>query len=392
VVCDESQLDASLALFKQLNPQLIVGPVTGNALTQLVASLPTTPIFSPLGDAQTFVTSPPINNTHFFCSPNRAAMVAPFQSAIDVVARYASTLPGHNSTPKVAVVENSKEPNEDQFAGSITNNLTIAGQPVSLTPIDLGTDLTQTAGQGVAQADAVATAARDVVVLTGPVWAESFIYQVEGRWSLAGTNTPRPLYLVFRRTDALASYAAGAKPSVSNRVFALDVYRDASLTKNYEALQGVKSLLQSNLDDYVASSFNDCLFAAMYATAAAAHANNSPAVSVTPAHSAGALGTIAGQSSYTVNLTTDGVQAGLGLIGAGTQTQLVGSSVYLGDYLPTGAPQLSSPQQSLALYCMGSGGAGGTSQVAWESAGITYSANSAAMGGVDGGAPSISCP
>ncbi len=408
VVCDESQRDAqknlaALALFQQLKPQIIVGPVSGEALGEVTTAFPNTPIFSPMGDSQDFAQNPPSENTHFFCSPNRASTIQTFQSAIDLVARYATTQPGHGSSVKVAIVENSTEPNEYAFLGSIKTNLTFNGQTGVLggnfQTYDVQTDVTQQqAASFVGQAEQIAEYGPDVVVLTGASWAQQLVYQVENRWPLAPSGAPRPLYLVYQSTDALAAYAGGAKPPVLNRIFALDVNRQGNpLGSNYLTLRGTESQFQTGFDNFVGAPFNDCLYAAMYATTAASHGAGGPAgaTSLSAKQIASGMAQVAGQSSSNpVNLTVDGVKPGIGLLSTGTSTQLVGTTVFLGMDPQSGTPALTSPQPGFAIDCIGAGGAGadgGTATAAWEFAGVTYGPNSMPTGAGDAGA-AVSCP
>jgi hypothetical protein len=409
VVCDESQLDASLQLFQKLSPQIILGPVSGAALQKVASQFSQTPIFSPLGDWQNFVQNPPTTNLHWFCSPNRASVVAPFQTAIDLVARYATTQPGHGSTVKLAIVQDSTEPNEADFLKSIKTGLTFNGESIqpgtNYQDWDIQADVTQQAGSFVAQAEQVAQFGPDVVVFTGPVWAQAFIYQIENRWLLAPQGSPRPLYLLYRGADALASYAGGAMPAVVSRIFALDVDRTGPVQQNYQNLLATETQLQTGFDNYVGSPFNDCLYAAMYATSAAAHAHSGTAApSLLPAWIADGVKLIASQqpqgSTPSINLTTDGVPVGLGLVSSGAHTQLMGTAVSLGTDPLTGAPI----SQGLAISCIGTGNAGpsgdggqagdGGTPVAWESAGVSFGqdGNPIGDGGSDGGAPAVRCP
>ena len=69
---------------------------------------------------------------HWFCSPNRfSSMVSAFQNAIDLVAQYATTLPGHGSAPKIALVYNQNEGNEEDFDTRVKTNLTFNGAQVN---------------------------------------------------------------------------------------------------------------------------------------------------------------------------------------------------------------------------------------------------------------------
>jgi hypothetical protein len=381
VVCDESQLSTCLASFQsggqEGKPQVILGPVSDKALIQVMSALPGTPIFSPLGDNAQFVTSP---TGGVFCSPNRADMVGPFQSAIDLVARYAATLTGHGPQIKVALVQDSVEPDEADFVTRVSSGLQFNGevpmQGTNYNEYDIASDVTQPGGQGIVQAEELGQFAPDVVALTGPVWADQFIYQVEGR--VLASGAPRPLYLVFRSTDSLATFA-GSAPRVTRRIFALDVDRDGPLKANLQTMSA-----WGGADSYIASGFNDCFFSMAYTMAAAAHETGLPPGSLSLMQVENGFAHIAGESSNEIDLTGEGVKVGLDEALSGTTSELRGTSVYLGADPTTGVPTLAKPSQPLGILCLGSA-------PGWEAAGVTYD-QKGMPAGVDGGTIAIACP
>ena len=213
IACDESQLDSSLALFKSLKPQIILGTVSGAALSTVQTMFSTTPIFSPLGDDPAFSTKAGASNTNWFCSPNRASTLPAFTSSINLVSQFVldQHTPGRGSGIKIALVYNSLEPEEADVVGT-------AGQ-ASLLPfswLDGGTstnaadfekfDIASTDSNAATMdnggneprnlAREVAEFHADVVVITGPVLAVTAITQIDQRWSDYAPDYPLPTYLV----------------------------------------------------------------------------------------------------------------------------------------------------------------------------------------------------
>ena len=199
------------------------------------------------------------------------------------------------------------------------------------------------------------------------------------------------------------SGAPPATPPVVNRIPAPDVNRDEGLATNLRTLQAEESPDQPGYDSYISSAFNDCLYSAMYAVTAAADATSKPAINVAANDIGGSFNLFAQSNNSTnlVNLTENDIGAGLGLLSTSTTTELVGTSVYLGDDPRTGAPALQVPTQSLAISCTSEVAAGGDAGliVVWQPAGMTYGPNGIPTfsdGGVagsdDGGAPGLSCP
>lgn len=416
VACDESKLEASLAFLTLLRPTFVLGPLTAAALQTSLTTFPSSvTLFSPWGDDQTFVQSPPQGqNNHWFCSPNRGtgqpgatspgSVVADFQSAINLVSQFVAAQPGHSSTTKLAIVYDSQEPNENNFLSAVaTGTFTFNGEniktPGAYASEDINIALSQGFGEGVAAGQAVTSFQPDVVVLTGPVWAQPFMDQLETQWAAMNKSLPRPTYLVFKTTDAIAVWAGEQTYSLKNRIFAFDVYRDGALSMNNTMLTGLQSELGTGIDDYVGSPFNDCLYAGMLATTAAGRLAGTSAVNV------GARQLYAGvaqvtQGTSTGNLTEAGAQVLLSLLsGLKTggnadmmvKTELVGTSTYLGLNLTTGAPLLAQPTPSMAVYCVGSSKAPNPSS--WNAAGVNYDQSGTPVGaGGDGGSVTLTCP
>ena len=391
VACDETDLAGVEQLFAILDPAFIVGPFTNADSKALLQSNPAPPLFEPLADGSYFTQS--AGGSHYSCSASLTSAVAPFQNAIDQVSRYVAST-RMKTTVKLSLVQDSAEPDEAEFATSITNGLAFNGEQSSSSAVfqsvdvNSGTDRidveTPASGVGISQANQIAVFQPDVVVLTGPIWAAALLDQIERRWSGLNRSLPPPVYLIMRTSPAVAAYyQAGAVASLVNRIYALDVGRSSAEVTNYRALQLQYADLGTT-EPYGAAQFNDCLYAGMYGYTAAAIAAGSSTAAVSSMQLVNGVAqvthtsdSVSGRGDLQSDPST--ILDVFSLLSNKATIELVGAGAYLGFDPTTGIPNLSAPSPgsttdtgyAFTLQCpVQSPAAPG-----WQTAGVSYDKN-----------------
>jgi hypothetical protein len=388
VVCDETDLAGAQALLAKVNASFVLGPYTDANLHTILSGTSTTPLFSPLGDGAYLEQSAASNR--WFCNANRADAEPAFRNAIDVVATFAATSRSKTSI-KLALVEDSAEPNEAAFAGALTaGGLSFNGETDSTSgaylnlDVNSGTDEialeTTSSGVGISQATQLAVFQPDVVVLTGALWTATLLDQLEHRWSVLNKSLVPPIYLIMHTSPAIAAFAqGGSTASLTNRIFAMESGQSATEANNYGSLQAELGELKLS-EPYGASQYNDCLYTALYATAAAQVSTGVAATSLTPAQISQGVA----QVTHTVtaaagrgSLVADSTQIGqlLSLLSDKQTVELVGTASYLG-LDANGIPNLNAPTPTSAIDTGHSFSVecpvAAPASPGWKSAGLSY--------------------
>jgi hypothetical protein len=281
---------------------------------------------------------------------------------------------------KLTLVQDSLEPDEADFFKDLTAlPLTFNGQAADTgggyyATADVMTNVVDSSsGSPGEQALGVATFQPDVVVLTGPLWASSFVAGLETRWTVLNHGVPPPVYVMMRELPSLATYAK-LQGWADGRMYALDVSRDATVQANYGTVLGTLEgvgVTQETAEPYGLTEFNDALFAAMYAVVVSGGIQQTSVL-------APAMLTLS-QGANMVSLVLPSVPQMLGLIGQKVTTEMVGATDYLGFDSSTAVP---SP--ATGAYCLGSHAS--SSPYAWTPAGVTYDAKTGSPTGT------LACP
>jgi hypothetical protein len=365
LVCDELDLAGSVALFQQAKPAFIVGPYSDAKLRTLISSTSTTPLLSPLGDGADLIAS----QNRWFCTANRSAALAPFQSSVDLLAKYIAKT---RAKPQVSVqlLEDSAEPSEAQFANSlVSTSFTFNGE--SATEVsDAGAPLFQqvdiasgssavniedtNSSSGLIQANAVVNFQPDLVVLTGATWAPSLLEQIESRWATRFQGkVPPPYYLIMHTSPAVATFAqGGSQLSLKGRLFALDSDNSETtngLNSNYQTFQTELSVIGIS-EPFGGTQYSDCTTLGMYGVTAAASSGTAPSALTAVQFSQGVAQVSQTMSANRGNLvaTPDAIGNVLTLLANNQSVQLLGTSLYFGLDLATGMPALNLPAPSPA--------------------------------------------
>jgi hypothetical protein len=383
LVCDESQLSDSLGVLKNLHVSFLVGPTSEATLQTILAEKAFT-VISPLGDGAIYANSESADPAHqqWFVSSNRASGATAFASLISSVSglvaqqRYPKKGGGPPGPIKLAFAYDSVEPNEQAFAAAMTPLITVNGSPATGNPsfvsVDGNTSITDPTGTTAAATSSAVAFEPDVVVLAGPLWASSFVNTLETRWSLLNPENPSPVYVMWRVLPSISDFAKSSHWPV-NKMFALDGYRDSTVTLNQGVIAERFASAEINVGTtveapYGLTNYSDALFSGLYGLTVAAAGG--AGTGVTAAELAAGLDGVS-QGTQQVSLVSGDILTMLGLIQSKTQTLMVGGTNYLGFDPTLGIPILGLGQTSapagFAAFCISKSGA-----YQWKSAGVTY--------------------